>query len=162
MKFEIILVITLLIIGCSYSVYTTGYPYLKTVLILPVENQTSNYDLLDLAFNSLIDSYEMDGRLKLVGLSPDCQLECSIHDYSNKIFSYSGSSIDEYEVRILFDITFTDLLKNTVLWQNSSLVISERYSISDENSQFKSEVESQEEIFVKLFEIIMKNTLEEW
>jgi len=162
MKFKIILLITLLIISCSYSVYTTGYPYLKTILILPVENLTSNYDLLDIAFNSLVDSYEVDGRLKLVGLSPDCQLECSIHDYSNNIFSYSGSSISEYEVRILFDITFTDLINNTVLWHNSSLVVSERYSISEENSQFKNEIEAQEEIFLNLFEIIMKNTLEEW
>jgi len=39
---------------------------------------------------------------------------------------------------------------------------SERYSLSDENSLFKSEVEAQEEITNKLFDSIMKNTLEEW
>ena len=152
----------LLISGCSYSVYTTGYPHLKTIQILAVENQTSNYDLRDLVFNSLVDSYESDGRLKLVGMSPDCQLECSILDYSNKIVSYSGSSIDEYEVRVLFEVTFTDLKKNLVIWQNGSLMKSERYSLSDENSIFKSEEDAQEEIISKLFDTIMKNTLEEW
>ena len=162
MKFKIIMLIALLIAGCSYSVYTTGYPHLKTIQVLPVENQTSNYDLRDLVFNSLVDSYESDGRLKLVGLSPDCQLECSILDYSNKIVSYSGSSIDEYEVRVLFDVTFTDLKKNQVIWQNSSLMQSERYSLSDENSLYKSEEDAQEEIVNKLFDTIMKNTLEEW
>lgn len=156
------LLFVLLITGCSYSVYTTGYPHLKTVLIFPVENQTSNYNLRDMVFNSLVNAYESDGRLKLVGLSPDCQIECTIMDYSNKIATYSGSSVDEYEVRILFNVVFTDLKKNQVLWENNSLMLSERYSLSDENSQFASEEEAQEEITNKLFDTIMKNTLEEW
>lgn len=162
MKFKIIMFVCLLILSCSYSVYTTGYPHLKTIQVLPVENRTSNYDLRDMIFNFLVDSYESDGRLKLVGMSPDCQLECSILDYSNKIVAYSGSTIDEYEVRILFDLIFTDLKKNQVIWQNGSLLHSERYSLSDENSLFKSEEEAQEEITSKLFDTIMKNTLEEW
>ena len=148
--------------GCSYSVYTTGYPHLKTILILPVENQTTNYNLRDMVLNSLVDSYESDGRLKLVGISPDCQLECSILDYTNKIVTYSGSSIEEYEVRVLFKMIFTDLKKNQVIWQNDSIIVSERYSLSDENSLYKSEDEAQEEIINKLFDSIMKNTLEEW
>ena len=162
MKFKLILFVSLLVTSCSYSVYTTGYPHLKTVMILPIENQTSNYDFRDAVFNSIVDSYESDGRLKLVGMSPDCQLECSILDYSNKIVAYSGSSIDEYEVRVLFNVIFTDLKKNQILWQNNSLMQSERYSLSDENSLFKSEVEAQEEITKKLFDSIMKSTLEEW
>ena len=162
MKFKIIMLTVLLISGCSYSVYTTGYPHLKTIHVLPIENQTSNYDLRDMVFNFLVDNYESDGRLKLVGLSPDCHLECHILDYANKIVSYSGSSIDEYEVRVLFDVTFTDLKKNQVIWQNSSLMQSERYSLSDENSLYKSEEDAQEEIINKLFDTIMKNTLEEW
>ncbi len=162
MKLIKMLLFVLLITGCSYSVYTTGYPHLKTVLIFPVENQTSNYNLRDMVFNSLVNAYESDGRLKLVGLSPDCQIECTIMDYSNKIATYSGSSVDEYEVRILFDVVFTDLKKNQVIWKNSSLVLSERYSLSDENSQFASEEDAQEEITNKLFDTIMKNTLEEW
>ena len=156
------MLIVLLIAGCSYSVYTTGYPHLKTIQILAVKNETSNYDLRYLVFNSLVDSYESDGRLKLVGLSPDSQLECNILDYSNKIVSYSGSSIDEYEVRVLFEVTFTDLKKNQVIWQNSSLMQSERYSLSDDNSIYKSEEDAQEEITNKLFNSIMRNTLEEW
>jgi len=148
--------------GCSYSVYTTGYPHLKTILILPVENQTANYNLRDMVLNSLVDSYESDGRLKLVGISPDCQLECSILDYTNKIVTYSGSSIEEYEVRVLFKMIFTDLKKNQVIWRNDSIIVSERYSLSDENSLYKSEDEAQEEIINKLFDLIMKNTLEEW
>ena len=152
----------MLITGCSYSVYTTGYPHLKTIQVLPVENYTSNYDLRDIVVNSFIDNFESDGRLKLVGLSPDCQLECNILDYSNKIVSYSGSSIDEYEVRVLFNVVFTDLKENQIIWENQSLMQSERYSLSDVNSVYKSELDAQEEISNKLFDTIMRNTLEEW
>ncbi|MDP8203811.1 MAG: LPS assembly lipoprotein LptE [Candidatus Tenebribacter mawsonii] len=162
MKFKIIMFMTMLLLGCSYSVYTTGYPHLKTIQILPVENLTDNYEMRDLVFSSLIEKYESDGRLKFVGMSPDCQMECSILDYSNKIVSYSGSTVDEYEVRVLFDLLFTDLKENKIIWENASLVVSERYSLADENSQFGTELEAQEEIVVKLFELIMKNTLEEW
>ena len=162
MKKEIIVLFISLIIGCSYSVYTTGYPHLKTMQLLPVENQTGEYELRDIVLNSLIQQYEQDGRLKSVGMSPDCQLQCTILDYSNKIVTYSGSTVDVYEVKILFDVTFTDMKKNDVLWENKSLMLSETYSSSDENSKFTSEVEAQEEIAVQLFETIMKNTLEEW
>ncbi len=162
MKIKLIMFIVIVLAGCSYSVYTTGYPHLKTIQLLPIENQTDNYELRDLVFNSLIEKYESDGRLKFVGMSPDSQLECSILDYSNKIVSYSGSTIGEYEVRVLFSILFTDLKKNQVIWESSSLMVSERYSTADENSQFGTELEAQEEIVVKLFESIMKNTLEEW
>jgi len=162
MKIKLIMYFVILLAGCSYSVYTTGYPHLKTIQLLPIENQTDNYELRDLVFNSLIEKYESDGRLKFVGMSPNCQLECSILDYSNKIVSYSGSTIDEYEVRVLFNVLFTDLKKNQVIWENNSLLVSERYSTVDENSQFSTEFEAQEEIVVNLFELIMKNTLEEW
>ena len=63
---------------------------------------------------------------------------------------------------LLFTLMFTDLKKNQTIWQNDSIIISERYSLSDENSLFKSEEEAQEEITNKLFDSIMKNTLEEW
>lgn len=162
MKKEIIILIVSLIIGCSYSVYTTGYPHLKTMKLLPIVNHTNEYDLSDVVLSSLMQQYELDGRLKSVGMSPDCQLECTIMDYSNKIVTYSGATVDEYEVKVLFDVVFTDLKKNEVIWENRSLMLSEAYSSSDENSEFTTEDEAQEEIVVRLFETIMKNTLEEW
>ncbi|MCF7857893.1 MAG: hypothetical protein K9N07_01010 [Candidatus Cloacimonetes bacterium] len=162
MKNILLLIIITLIVSCTYSVYTSGYPHLKTITVIPIENYSTNYDLSDIVFTSLIGNFESDGRLKLVGLAPDCQLECIIQDYSNKIATYSGSSVDEYEVRILFSVTFTDLKNNEVIWKNDSLIISERYSKVNENSEFKSESAVQNEIGQKLFDNILKNTLEEW
>ena len=148
--------------ACSYSVYTTGYPHLKTIAILPFENNTTEYNLEEVIFNSLTNYFENDGRLKIVSISPDCQLEGQILDYSNKILTYAGSNVDEYEVRILFSITFTDLKKNNIIWQNKALIISETYSSSDETSEFLTEEEAQNEIIKDMFDIIIKESLEEW
>ena len=148
--------------ACSYSVYTTGFPHLKTIAILPFENNTTEYNLEEVIFNNLTNYFENDGRLKIVSISPDCQLEGQILDYSNKILTYAGSDVDEYEVRVLFSITFTDLKKNNIIWQNKALIISETYSSSDETSEFSTEEEAQNEIIKDMFDIIIKESLEEW
>ena len=148
--------------ACSYSVYTTGFPHLKTIAILPFENNTTEYNLEEVIFNNLTNYFESDGRLKIVSISPDCQLEGQILDYSNKILTYAGSDVDEYEVRVLFSITFTDLKKNNIIWQNKSLIVSETYSSSDETSEFSTEEEAQNEIIKDMFDIIIKESLEEW
>jgi len=162
MKKSGIFIVTVFLMACSYSVYTTGYPHLKTIAILPFENNTTEYNLEEVIFNSLTNYFENDGRLKIVSISPDCQLEGQILDYSNKILTYAGSNVDEYEVRILFSITFTDLKKNNIIWQNKALIISETYSSSDENSEFSIEEEAQNEIIKDMFDIIIKESLEEW
>ncbi len=148
--------------ACSYSVYTTGFPHLKTIAILPFENNTTEYNLEEVIFNNLTNYFESDGRLKIVSISPDCQLEGQILDYSNKILTYAGSDVDEYEVRVLFSITFTDLKKNNIIWQDKALIISETYSSSDETSEFSTEEEAQNEIIKDMFDIIIKESLEEW
>ena len=97
-----------------------------------------------------------------MGISPDCQLEGEILDYSNKILSYAGSNVEEYEVRILFKISFIDLKKNNLVLKNDALQLSETYSSSEEISEFKTEEEAQEKIINDLFDYIIKESLEEW
>jgi len=162
MKKEIILLFILIISSCSYSVYTNSYPYLKTINIRTFSNKTIKYELEENLLSALTDMFEKDGRLKIVDQNPDCRLEGEILDYSNKIFTYGNNRVDEYEVKILFKVIFTDLKKNKILYQSDSLVLSETYSESDDLSEFKTEEEAQNKIYQDLFETIMKETLEEW
>jgi len=156
------LFIIFIVTSCSYSIYTTSYPYLKTISILSFPNKTIKYGLEEDLLNDISDRFIRDGRLKIVSILPDCQLKGEILDYSNKIYTYGNEVVDEYEVKILFKVIFTDLKKNNIIWQNSSLSLSERYSSSDETSEFKTEEEAQKEIFKDLYETILKNSLEEW
>lgn len=162
MKKSLFLLFIAVLCSCTYSVYSTGYPHLKSIIIIPFENKTTQYNLEENIHNSLSSNFESDGRLKIVGISPDCQLEGEILDYSNKILSYAGSNVEEYEVRILFKVSFTDLKKNNIILKNDALQLSETYSSSEEISEFKTEEETQEKIINDLFDYIIKESLEEW
>ena len=148
--------------ACSYSVYTTGYPHLKTIAVIPFLNKTTEYQIEDELFVELSESFEQDGRLSIVTISPDCQLEGDILDYSNKIHSYNTEGIEEYQVKILFRVIFTDLKKNEILYQNDALVFKSEYSSDNENSEYISEDEARYKIYEDLFEMILRETLEEW
>jgi hypothetical protein len=164
-KFIVYLGIIFLLAGCSYSVYSNAYPYLKTILIHPFPNKTVEYALADDLLNSLNSKFQQDARLRPVSLSPDCQLEGSILDFQEKVFSYDeNNSVEEYQVQILFSITLTDLVKNQVIYENKSLLITERYAAREgvTTTRFKSKQEAEQEIFQRLFDEILKHSLESW
>ncbi|HNW99865.1 MAG TPA: LptE family protein [Candidatus Cloacimonadota bacterium] len=151
--------------GCSYSFHSTAYPNLKKILIQPFENKTAEYYLGDDLLVSLTNQFRDDGRLRPVTLTPDCQLEGTILDFSNLPFSYDQSnSIQEYQVKILFSVTLTDLQSNQVIYENKSLLISENYSVisNEGTSSFKTKLEAEKQIYVDLFQNILKNSLESW
>ncbi len=162
MRISYLFVILAVLGACTYSVYTSGFPHLKTISIQPFLNNTVEYDLEEEILVELTNYFEKDGKLKIVTLSSDCRLEGEILDYSNKIFTYDTAGVEEYEVKILFKIIFTDLKNNEIIWKNDTLVLRETYSSSEETSEFSTEEEAQTEIFKILFETIMKNSLEEW
>lgn len=152
----------LLFTACTYSVYSSGYPHLKTINVLQFKNNTIEYVIEEELFQSLTDQFDKDGRLKLVDLAPDCQLQGEILDYNNKIYGYTKSDVEEYEVKILFQIDFVDLTNNEIIMHNESLLIREFYSADALNSDFQTEEEARLEIYTELFENIIKNSLEKW
>lgn len=159
---KIIYAVSLLILSCSYSVYSSAYPHLKTINILQFENKTTEYSLSEEVYVSLSNDFNNDGRLRLVEISPDCQLTGEILDYSDKIYGYTKSDIEEYEVKILMKISMLDLTNNEIIWKNDNLLLREVYSIDDINSEFATEEEARNEIFKNLFDLIVKNSLEKW
>ncbi|MBN1948616.1 MAG: LptE family protein [Candidatus Cloacimonetes bacterium] len=149
--------------GCSYSVYSSGYPHLKTITVNVFTNQTTQYNLEQDLLLDLSDRFLKDGRLQIVGISPDCQLEGEILDYTNKIWRYSETGVEEYEVRILFKVVFTDLVKNEIIYRHDTLSLREVYAPnSDNEGDFTTEEAAQREIYRKLFETIIRISLDEW
>jgi len=147
--------------GCTYSVYSSGMPHLKTVSITEFENQTDQYQLETELTDALSADFIQDGRLRLVDLSPDCVLQGEILDYSDKLATYGSSGVDEYEVRIMYSLEFTDLVKNEVIWKVNNLIFSQIYS-NDENSEIKTEEDAVKKIEQDLFDRIMRESLEDW
>lgn len=162
--FVYFVLIILLLSGCSYSVYSNAYPHLKRVQVLAFENKSTEYTLGDIVFNSLSDAYRKDGRLRPVTQQPDCQLEGTVLNYSDKIYSYdAANNVQDYTVSVTFSVTFTDLVNNKVLYDNKSLTLSENYAVSNESTaRFANKDEAIKEICSQFFKNIMQNTLESW
>lgn len=161
MKKIVLITFVVTIIGCTYSVYSSGMPHLKTIAISEFANKTDEFQLESDLLDALSADFIQDGRLRLVDLNPDCRLQGEILDYSNKLATYSSSGVDEYEVRILYSVEFYDLVKNKEVWKISSLVFTQIYA-NDETSEVKTEADAVKEIEQDLFDRIMRESLEDW
>ncbi|HOE91958.1 MAG TPA: LptE family protein [Candidatus Cloacimonadota bacterium] len=150
--------------GCSYSVYTSEYPHLKTILVQPFENKTVEYTLGQDAQNSLVNAFMKDGRLKINTQNPDAELRGEILDFRKRIYSYDNAgSVEEYQIQILFSVTFYDLKLNNEIYANKNLLLTRTYNPSSDNINVeKTEEEAINKILSNLFDDIIKNTLENW
>ena len=164
------MVLSFFIVSCAYSVYTNAYPHIKNIQILSFENKTPEYQISQEFHDYLVNKFQKDGRLKITTLSSDSQIEGSVNDYKKEILSYDNNgNITEYKISILFSVSFTDIKMNTVIYNNSALLVSESYSANFAASSTEtasviltSEQQAQEKIYEKVFDTIMKNSLEKW
>jgi len=133
-------------------------------MIVPFENDTIELFLEEELRNSIISSFQQDGRLRIAYDNPDSRIEGKILDYSSTIYGYSiDQNIEEYQVKLVMEITFTDLVRNEVIWENKSLMITERYAPQTTMSvKWQNEEEARNEIFKELFKVIIRNSLEAW
>lgn len=150
--------------GCSYSVYTSEYPHLKTILVQPFENKTVEFTLGQDAQNSLVNAFMKDGRLKINTQNPDAELRGEILDFRKRIYSYDNAgSVEEYQIQILFSVTFYDLKLNNEIYANKNLLLTRTYNPTSDNINVeKTEEEAINKILSNLFDDIIKNTLENW
>jgi hypothetical protein len=151
--------------GCSYSLRTNQYPYLKTLRILPVENKTTESDLDIDIFEYLSDSFQRDGRLLLVTDGPDVLLECSLIFYEEIIYSSdSANNVEDYQVKMNFSVKMTDLVNDKVLYENKNLAIAKRYAVNNAvtSADYDNRIDAETGIYEDLFTKIIQNTLEDW
>ncbi|MBW6515439.1 MAG: hypothetical protein K0B81_02335 [Candidatus Cloacimonetes bacterium] len=159
-----IIAILLILSGCTYSLRMNQYPHLRDVMLIPFENETLELYLEEELRNSIIASFQQDGRLRIAYDNPDSQIEGRIIDYTNTIYGYNiDQTIEEYQVRLVIAITFTDLIRNEVIWESRNLTITERYTPQTTVAvKWQNEEEARNEIYQELFRIIIRNSLEAW
>ncbi len=105
-----------------------------------------------------------DGRLKLVTQNPDCSLSGSILSFDDKVYSFdSANQVQDYQLSMVLDISFTDLISNEVIYENKTLRISEIYAVSTSSTaSIKSKEEALNELFNKIFKTVVQTSLEAW
>ena len=150
--------------GCSYSVFMNVYPHLRNIQISPFENETAEYAIAQDVQEYLVNKFQSDGRLRITTLDPDSQIEGIVLDYQNEIYGYNyENNVTEYRVTILFSITMSDLREQKTMYENKTLMFSEVYYPGSTNpEQFTTEIQAQEKIFERVFDTLIRSTLEAW
>ncbi len=163
-KFIVIPLLALVLSGCVYSVYSNAYPHLKKISVRAFENRSSEFDLGDKVLNELTRQFRDDGRLKVVTQQPDCTLEGTLLSFEENIYSYdAANNVQDYQLKLVCSVVFTDLIENQVIYENKSLTLMEAYAVSEESSaRFTTKEEATDELIKNLFRIVIQNSLETW
>ena len=163
-KYILATLVLALFSGCYYSVYSNAYPHLKKIRVEPFVNRSAEFALTEKALSELSLTLRNDGRLKQVTQNPDCSLEGEIISFEEKIYSYdSANQVQDYQLILNLKVSFTDLVKNEVIYENTGLTISELYKVADgSTARFASKEEALSEIFNKVFTTVIQNSLEAW
>ncbi|MDD3049624.1 MAG: LPS assembly lipoprotein LptE [Candidatus Cloacimonetes bacterium] len=163
-KIIAILITVSMLISCSYSVYMSAYPHLRTIDVKIFDNKSDTYEIESELNDSLVRQFLIDSRLKIASVEVDCILTGVIKAYENKIVSFNvEEAVDEYEVSIAYDIDFFDNVNSQTLWKAENAIIRKKYyPNSTDDLKIKTEEEARQEIFEDIFKKIMENTLEKW
>lgn len=163
-KIIYLLTVLMALSGCSYSVYSNVYPHLKKIRVMPFENQSAEFGITEKVYNQLSLEFRNDGRLRVVTQQPDCLLEGSIISFEERVYSYdAANNVQDYQLRLSLSISFTDLIRNEVIYENQSLTIVEAYAVSAESTaKSKTKEEAIDELISTLFKTIIQNSLENW
>ncbi|MDZ4182072.1 MAG: LptE family protein [Candidatus Cloacimonadaceae bacterium] len=131
---------------------------------MPFENQSAEFGISEKVYNQLSLEFRNDGRLRVVTQQPDCLLEGSIISFEERVYSYdAANNVQDYQLRLSLQISFTDLIRNEVIYENQSLTIVEAYAVSAESTaKSKTKEEAIDELISTLFKTIIQNSLENW
>jgi hypothetical protein len=163
-KFIWLGLLSAVLFGCSYSVYSNAYPHLKKIAVRAFDNQSTQFDLGDRVLNGLTNEFTQDGRLKLVTQQPDCTLEGSILSFEENVNNYdSGNNVLDYRLTLRCNVVMTDLINNEVIFDGKGLVLTEAYAVAPgSTAESATKEEATDELITQLFEKIVQNSLEKW
>ena len=126
MKFKILLCL-FAVFGCSfYSFKGSIPPHINSVYISPIENHTIEAEASNSIKIELDESFIKENVLKLLAVDKaDSQLDVILISFSDKPYSYDLSNVsagyekvNEYRVTLKVKVTWYDIVKNELLFEN--------------------------------------------
>ncbi len=150
--------IALLFGGCYTFTGSTLPAHLKTIQVLPVEDNTLNPVFAEKMTQSLISGFESRSSLRAVNQNPHCELKTILKSYSHVPYNTSGSDVTSYRIDVKISVQFFDRVKNKMLFEEDNLPGFGTYSVT--NGQTESE--GQEATIASVVEIILNNTVSQW
>lgn len=167
-----ILLISVVLTGCGYSVRSASLGKLKTIYIEPFKNKISYgsqnsrniyLPLLEVnVTNAIIDRYLFDGNLK-IGKSgtADLVLKGELLDYHRDPLRYTDSNdVQEYRITITIAMTLFDNADQKVLWTETGFAGDTTYFTT--GAQAKSETTALQDALTDLARRVVERTVENW
>ncbi len=107
--------------GCWYSFTDKPYPQIKSVGVIPFENQTPEYDVASIATDYLTRKISSGSAYKLS--SPDVAdgvISGKIISYTRKVNTYDESENPiDYIIKVKASLTFVQRVDNKKLWETT-------------------------------------------
>ena len=107
--------------GCWYSFTDKPYPQIKSVGVIPFENQTPEYDVASIATDYLTRKISSGSAYKLS--SPDAAdgvISGKIISYTRKVNTYDESENPiDYIIKVKASLTFVQRVDNKKLWETT-------------------------------------------
>jgi len=129
--------------GCNYSFRAgAGFPdYIRTVAVLPFENETNRFELTDNLYQELLDQLP-----RALGLQPasentaDAMVRGVITGYDVSTPNYRSSDsgaaqVLQREVTLRVQVQIVDLQQGLILWEDRGLSARGQYLESSETEQ---------------------------
>lgn len=150
--------------GC-YSFSARTSTHIQSVAIPFLENRTTQFGLSELLTAEIAKAFVEDGDLKVVDERvADSVLRGSITMYDVKAAVYDQTeSVSKMRVSITVDLTYEDLVDNTVVWEQKGMMKWGEYRlVADGNDEAETEEDGQNEAIQKIVDEIIARSIETW
>lgn len=133
---RVALVLSVLLSGCMYSFQAgAGFPdYVKTVAVLPFENETNRFELTQEVFQALQREFPRSMGLQPAGLEvADAVVRGVIVAYDLSTPSYRPGApgqtpqVLQRQVTLRVSIEIVNLVDNEILWESQSVSVRGEY-----------------------------------
>ncbi len=143
MKYLILLLLTLALVGCGYTPVALGPGIgVKTLFIEPLDNRTAEPFLDSIVTNRLRERFGRDSRLTLVNDRKDAEaiLSGSISTYNRKAVSYDrNDDIVEYRSIMKVKASLQRVSDGKILWKDNISWTEESMNSKDRSIQEDNE-----------------------
>ena len=146
--------------GCMYSFQAgAGFPdYVKTVAIVPFENETTRPEITDEVFSQLLREFPRSQGLQPAGEDvADAVVRGTIRRYDVSTPSYrSGGTgnvpeVLQRQVSLSVEVQIINVVDNEILWESSSIVV---------QGEFLEESQTEDEGRVVAIELLVQRIID--
>lgn len=106
---------------CGYSTRALLPPHLRSIAVLPVENQTLKPGIEIFLTDTLLNAFRHDGSLRIAeSEQADILLSCRISSYEKLPQAYSSAQeVATWRIRVTATVECEDRVRNCKLWSGS-------------------------------------------